>query len=944
MSSTQTASTPPRRRWLLAAAAALWTIAVVAVPALVVPSGPASADPHDFSEPIFSADARGDILTVGNAQVSCDPDATDNAAFPGGTGMAEACEAARSGGQPRTAGGEPYGASNNNFTMANIDVDGDASTFNSSTSELVIPSGSVVLWAGLHWFGTQEVETSNTAPVLPPAPADWATVRFGAPGAGYVDLDASGGDGVAADSWYSDTATDLFAGYVDVTTVVSSAGAGTYRVADIQTYTGGGGGGYAAGWSLTVAFAHPDEPVRNLTVWHGWDPVHPGAAFGPLELSLAGFTPPPAGDVNTRVGVVAVEGDRDRTPTSTAGGPNPCWSDTFAIASDTNPSWQEFPSASRPWPTAIQDPASGVCSDPSQRRDFFLSTIADDIDGHPAINGNPSHPTNMATDIALVESDALSNDSTELRLRAESLCGCEQIQMQVVHAAIELYTPSVTVTKDVEVIDGSGPHGTARPGDSVRWSITTENPTDFALHDAVVVDELPAEVTLIPGTIRYIDGGPAGLLGDKTDTPGDDEADFDPAAGPSGTLTFRLGTGATATSGGVMGSAASGDGSNRVVVTFDTMIDDDVPLGTRIENLAVATGESQPLDDPFDPITSRDDDPAEVTLGQVPGLIITKTTEEQTFTPGTHNAYGLVVTNTGAGPEPAAIVTDTLRQGLSFESASGGGTYDLTSRTVTWPPVALGPGDSVGYELAVTVDTPPHPDLVDETGTVPNTARVTGTQACLPDDEDPDCASTVENPVVDLVITKATEGQTFSPGVENTYRIKVENTGTADEPAAIVSDVLRSGLTFASATDGGTYGPATRTVTWPAVPVPAGDSVTFEVVVTVDRPLHPDLVDASGQVPNTARVTGSGDCIPDVSIDSSCASTVTNPPERPRLQNPTSPRPPTPASATPTATPTTRPGPLSRTGSTLVGLVVAAAVIGAVGSGLLMMSRRRRLA
>lgn len=50
---------------------------------------------------------------------------------------------------------------NNDFTMTYVDVDTDPSTFNSSDSDLVLPAGSEVLFAGLYW-GARTVQAGDT--------------------------------------------------------------------------------------------------------------------------------------------------------------------------------------------------------------------------------------------------------------------------------------------------------------------------------------------------------------------------------------------------------------------------------------------------------------------------------------------------------------------------------------------------------------------------------------------------------------------------------------------------------------------------------------------------------------------------------------------------------------------------------------------------------------
>ena len=42
-------------------------------------------------------------------------------------------------------------SSNNAYQMVNLDADTVGTTFNSSGSDLLLPAGSSVLWAGLYW-------------------------------------------------------------------------------------------------------------------------------------------------------------------------------------------------------------------------------------------------------------------------------------------------------------------------------------------------------------------------------------------------------------------------------------------------------------------------------------------------------------------------------------------------------------------------------------------------------------------------------------------------------------------------------------------------------------------------------------------------------------------------------------------------------------------------
>ena len=85
--------------------------------------------------------------------------------------------------------------------------------------------------------------------------------------------------------------------------MVRAAGAGTYTVANVQTDLGIDT--YAA-WGLVVVVHDPSQPARNLTVFDGFADVQPRSS---QDISVSGFKAPLAGLVNTRVGVIAYEGD-----------------------------------------------------------------------------------------------------------------------------------------------------------------------------------------------------------------------------------------------------------------------------------------------------------------------------------------------------------------------------------------------------------------------------------------------------------------------------------------------------------------------------------------------------------------------------------------------------------------------------------------------------------
>ena len=112
--------------------------------------------------------------------------------------------------------------------MGWVDVDTDSSTFDSSSAQLLLPTGGRVLFAGLYWTGLQKkaavVSGANGykgTPLAPPDATAIGTVKLAVPGAaGYTTVTAAQIDTgpIAESSGYT--------AFADVTSLVNAAGAG----------------------------------------------------------------------------------------------------------------------------------------------------------------------------------------------------------------------------------------------------------------------------------------------------------------------------------------------------------------------------------------------------------------------------------------------------------------------------------------------------------------------------------------------------------------------------------------------------------------------------------------------------------------------------------------------------------------------------------------------
>jgi uncharacterized repeat protein (TIGR01451 family)/LPXTG-motif cell wall-anchored protein len=768
---------------------------------------PPAAANHDFGGPVFTADARGDITTIGNLATRCDPARADWRTPGQGTGHAKACLESITGADVIAGPGPTYETNppprNNDFDMIAVDFDGDASTFTSSRAQLAMPAGSTVLYAGLHWNAAYGVEGFGNT-VSAGEYAQRNTMKLKAPGGGYQSITAD-------DTWEIPTGTKTYAGYADVTDLVKAAGNGDYWGAEIIACRGFGG--CFGSWTMTVAFANANEPARNLNVWHGWQNTPVG---GEQTNTVTGITPPPSGPVNARIGVVNADGDRG-------------YGDSFEISSPSSGGWNVFGTADRPF--AAQDGT-----------DWFNSTTNYFGARRTDAQATPNVVLNMNQDIALVEDDStISNDDTSFSFRTRSLPGSgEQIYNQVVHSAVDIYEPEIAIEK-------TATPATPAVGGQVTWTLKVDNAGIDPINHSVVTDPIPAGVDYVPGSVTYSAGGPSAILGAKTDAAGDDQVDWDAAAK---TLTFRVGAGANGTDGGVMGIAPAADGSDTVTITFKTTAP---AAGQTVVNKATAFGEGRALEDPYGPITTTDDDDAPVTTAELPpvaDLGITKSDADAVVRKvGDVFTYTLEATNAGPDAATGVTITDDLGPMIKFASSTAGCT--AAGQAVTCPIGNLGVAETKTVSFNVEVVTLPGAGK-----TIPNLAAITGNEEnpdC--DDAHPDALCNTDDeetpqPEVDLGIKKSDgDAVIHKVGDEFEYTLEVTNAGPDAATGVTVTDPLDDRLAFVSSDDG--CAASGQDVTCLIGDLAAGETKTVVFKVKALK-----LPDPGKTIPNVATVTG----------------------------------------------------------------------------------------
>ena len=240
--------------------------------AFVAWAHPASAQVFRAYAPRQSYELRGDILLTGNRNL-------------------EPTRAAAVG--------------NNNEATGYIDIDNDATTFNSSSAILKLPAGvpaSDIVYARLYWVGR-----------IQPAPTN-PSVKLSVTGSasGYQTYQ-SPGQTVVKDVFKSGNDIDVYIASTDVTAQAKTAiGAQpNILVGDIAATNSVANDalssqGALAGWSLIVVYKQSSSLIRQLRIFDGASKVNNG---NNVSASITGFRTPDQSLYDVRFGAVAFEGD-----------------------------------------------------------------------------------------------------------------------------------------------------------------------------------------------------------------------------------------------------------------------------------------------------------------------------------------------------------------------------------------------------------------------------------------------------------------------------------------------------------------------------------------------------------------------------------------------------------------------------------------------------------
>ena len=321
-------------------------------------------------------------------------------------------------------------------------------------------------------------------------------------------------------------------------------------------------------------------------------------------------------------------------------------------------------------------------------------------------------------------------------------------------------TRAAQVTLAVVKTDNSA---TYTPGGTATYTVTVTN-TGLSLATSVAVtDALPAGVTLA-GNVSCMASG----------------------ASTCGTVVGSAGQ----TSFGATGAQIAPGAANHI--TFTIPVNFAAALATDpLVNSATAT------DAPSGATGTGVDSDARAPSVT---LVVAKTDNSATYTPGGTATYTITVTNTGTSDALNVTVNDALPAGVTLNAtASCAATGIATCGTVTgtagqasFGATGAGIGAGAGNALVFTVPVAFAPGLADNplTNTATATDLASGASA-----SGSDIDALAAN--VTLAVVKTDGSATYTPGATATYTVTVRNTGTSNATDVTITDPLPPGVTLA---------------------------------------------------------------------------------------------------------------------------------------------------
>ncbi|NVN19457.1 T9SS type B sorting domain-containing protein [Muricauda sp. HICW] len=364
-------------------------------------------------------------------------------------------------------------SSNQNVTMNYIDIDGDPSTFSSSSAELNAPSCSAVVYAGLYWGGIYR-DTNRDDP--------YKQVKFKIPGGSYVDIgpnsdpefqyeqiyDKDGdrdGDGVTDPGivdvdYLSGVNMTSYLNYANVTHLLSglSDPNGEYTVANVVASTAESN--VSAGWTMVVIYENQNSTSKYISTFDGYAAM--GSTYSQTNVPFSGFKTVPAPlPVNAVIGASTIDGDRINGP-------------SMRFRANPTDSWTYLSDAINPSNNVFNSTISHLGSWVDTRTPASRNTLGWDADILNLPNaGNSVLPND--------------HDSGEVLISTSS----EGVILFLTTVAVEIINPEIIVEKKVKDLVGNDITGDGvNLGQSLEyvlrfWNRGNDDATNFTIRDVL---------------------------------------------------------------------------------------------------------------------------------------------------------------------------------------------------------------------------------------------------------------------------------------------------------------------------------------------------------------------------------------------------------------------------------------------------------------------------
>jgi uncharacterized repeat protein (TIGR01451 family) len=325
---------------------------------------------------------------------------------------------------------------------------------------------------------------------------------------------------------------------------------------------------------------------------------------------------------------------------------------------------------------------------------------------------------------------------------------------------------------------------TAKPGDTLTYTIDYENYGPAPAGQTTIVDTLPAGAT-------FVSASNGGTL-----------------SGDGKTVTWNVGT---------VAAGAKGQ------VTLTVKLDPIFPAGkTTLTNTVVIStvGEADTSDNTA---TDTTDVIAQATLD------VEKSGAPEPVSPGDNLTYTINWTVGGDAFSQDVRLVDTLPANVSFVSADNGGVYDQNAGTVTWSLGDITPTKNGSVTLVVKVNADQQ-----NGDTITNVATLTNRAG----DRDEDTFVNTVRTTSLLTLTKTNNlaaGAKAAPGDQVIWTLGYTVEGNSISTNVTITDPLPAEVEFVSASNGGTF--ANGVVTWKLGNLPGGTTGSVTLTVRLKEPL-----------------------------------------------------------------------------------------------------------